>query len=330
MRTRTIVETRKVPHTIDGVTILVDEPYEITVPVPPRDWDHIVLTTVTGVVAFGLAVCIAWSTASIGDLLARAVTEPIAYAAASAFSLGWAVCMALEWLARHDPDRARRPRTAGHWALIADMAAVCAHGYMADSLQVGIAGAAVSALAKGLWTLALAQTGTPLDDRTRQWLVQRQAQIGARLALGAQTRRLDRAEQHATLLAPPAVQPRQDTQEATPAVSGTTRSAVLAARATMPDASVEDIVTTLTALGLDTDEDTVSRVLDTQDSRSDGRVLALARPGQSVADTIRTALASGVQDKDKLDAYAESLHPDIPKATIVRTRNRVLGEKRPA
>ena len=115
MRTRTEPRTRLVPHTIDGETKMVPEEYTVEVPVPPKDWDHIVLTGALTVVAAGLGIVIVWSTSSIGDLLARAVSEPtIAYAAATGFSLGWIVCMALEWLARYDPARIKRPRAAGH------------------------------------------------------------------------------------------------------------------------------------------------------------------------------------------------------------------------
>jgi hypothetical protein len=194
VRYRTETHHRWVPHTVDGITELVPEEYTERIPVPPRDWDHIVLTAVTAAVTVILGACIVWSTASIGDLLARAVYAPIAYAAAVTCSLAWVTCMALEWLARYEPDRARGPRRAGHVALALDMAAVCVHGQMADSLRVGIAGAVISGIAKGLWSLVLSFTARPLDPRTRAWLVQRQSGIGARLALAAQLRHLERME----------------------------------------------------------------------------------------------------------------------------------------
>lgn len=198
MRTRTETRERLVPHTIDGETKLVPEPYTVEVPVPPRDWDHIVLTGALAIVAAGLAIVIVWSTSSIGDLLTRTdVVAPIAYAAATGFSLGWIVCMALEWLARYDPVRIQRPRKAGHAFLAADMAAVCIHGWIADSLKVGIIGAVLSGGAKALWTLVLDHQAAPLDHRTQQWVTIKRGEIGGRLALGAAMRQLNRAESRA-------------------------------------------------------------------------------------------------------------------------------------
>jgi hypothetical protein len=198
MRTRTEPRTRLVPHTIDGETKMVPEEYTVEVPVPPKDWDHIVLTGALTVVAAGLGIVIVWSTSSIGDLLARAVSEPtIAYAAATGFSLGWIVCMALEWVDRYDPVRIRRPRTAGHVFLAADMAAVCVHGWIADSFIVGIIGAVLSGGAKWLWTLVLDRQAAPLDSRTQQWVNIKRGEIGGRLALGASMRQLNRAEARA-------------------------------------------------------------------------------------------------------------------------------------
>ncbi|MFE5591463.1 protein transporter Sec31 [Streptomyces sp. NPDC056549] len=198
MRTRTERRERLVPHTIDGETKLVPEPYDVEVPLPPRDWDHIVLTGALAVVAVFLAIVIVWSTSSIGDLLVRTnVSEVIAYAAATGFSLGWIVCMALEWLARYDPARVRRPRAAGHVFLASDMAAVCVHGWLADSLTVGVIGAVLSGGAKGLYTLVLDHQAARLDSRTQQWVTIKRGEIGSRLALGAVRRQLTRVESRA-------------------------------------------------------------------------------------------------------------------------------------
>lgn len=194
MRTRTIVETRKVPHTIDGKTVLVDEPYSVHVPVPPRDWDRTVRTGVVGVAGLIGIASIGWSTASIGALLDLVVVTPAAYAAAVVFDLVWIACMALEWLARYDPDRAKLPRKAGWFALGVAMAAVAVHGHAEDQLVIGIVGATVSGLAKGLWTLVLAHHATPLDPRTQQWVDIQRAEAGGRLAMVAVRRDLNRAD----------------------------------------------------------------------------------------------------------------------------------------
>ncbi|MFJ4682034.1 protein transporter Sec31 [Streptomyces sp. NPDC088789] len=190
MKTRTT--TQLVPHTIDGKTRLV--PANVETPAPPRDWDHIVLTGVTGIAALVLAASVVWSTASIGDLLARAVIEPAAYGAAIVFDLAWIACMAVEWLARYDEDRARLPRRAGTVALIVAMLAIGAHGKITGFWEIGIVGALVSALAKGLWTVVLRHQTPPLDDLTRAWIRGELADAGAGLALIPVRRQLQRAQ----------------------------------------------------------------------------------------------------------------------------------------
>jgi hypothetical protein len=120
----------------------------------------------------------------------------------------------------------------------------------------------------------------------------------------------------------------EDTRDKTGRAEGTVRSAVLAVLATIPDATVDDILDQLDALGIHADEDTVQAVLDSrqdkQDSRSQGILRPIAPPGQSVADTIRTALSSGLQDKDKVLSYVRDIHgPNVPRSTVVRTFNRL-------
>ncbi|RYJ26454.1 hypothetical protein CU044_3747 [Streptomyces sp. L-9-10] len=197
VRYRTETRQRTVPHTINGVTLMVEEDYEVRVPIPPRDWDHIVLTAVTALAGLMLAVAVIWSTASIGDLLDRAVPPFAAYGAAVAFDLAWIMCMAIEWLARYDTQRAALPRKAGHVALLIAMAAVAAHGWLegADgALIVGIVGASVSGLAKAVWTIVLRHHAKPLSVLTQKWVDQARAEAGGRLAMVAVDRELQRAE----------------------------------------------------------------------------------------------------------------------------------------
>lgn len=212
MRTRT--ETRYVRHTIDGETELVPEEYEV--PGPPLDWDHIGLTTVTITTAASVLASVGWSTASIGDLLDRTAPVGAAYTAAGVFDLLWINCMILEWISRYDQDRAKTYRNAGHAALVVAMAAVCLHGYLTASVEVGLVAAAVSALAKAGWTLALRAHVRPLDPRTRAWLVRRQARIGAQLALSAQLRRLAAVEAQAAVRTAPGAAPESPEDEEEP------------------------------------------------------------------------------------------------------------------
>lgn len=195
MKTRTVERTRLVPHTIDGRTEMVLDRYTVDMPRPPRDWDRIVLTGVTAAAASIGVASIVWSTASIGDLLARSVPEPAAYAAAAVFDLVWLSCMALEWLARYDQARAALPRRAGYVALAVAMAAVGAHGWISGEIAIGFIGAAVSGLAKAMWTVVLRHHAKPLDPLTQQWVDKQRAEAGGRLAMVAVRRELTRAEQ---------------------------------------------------------------------------------------------------------------------------------------
>lgn len=194
VKTRTIRRSRLVPHTIDGKTELVLDRYKVDVPLPPRDWDRVVLNAVTAAAGLLVTAAVAWSTANIGDLLSSLVVMAAAYAAASVFDLAWIMCMALEWLARYDTARARAPRIAGHIALVIAMAAIGVHGWIAGQPAVGVTGAVVSGLAKGGWTLVLKHHAKPLDDRTQQWVDKQRAEAGGQLAMVAVQRELARAQ----------------------------------------------------------------------------------------------------------------------------------------
>jgi hypothetical protein len=160
----------------------------------------------------------------------------------------------------------------------------------------------------------------------RSWATLRQA-VGVRLDL------LDPVQTGHQLSAPD-TDTRPDNRHRT-----TVRAAVLAAAKTMPDADAEDIVDQLSAAGIDTDTDTVRDILnpdtdnapDTTDSRSQAPrvrpVRAITPPGQTVADTVRTALASGITDKDAVVSYVRKIHgQDVSADTVARTRRRIEGK----
>ncbi|MYR58290.1 DUF2637 domain-containing protein [Streptomyces sp. SID625] len=159
----------------------------------------------------------------------------------------------------------------------------------------------------------------------RSWQTLRRA-VGVRLDL------LDPVQTGHTLTAPD-TDTRPDTRR-----RATVRSAVRAAADTVPDATPQDIVRHLSAAGIDTDEDTVRTVLaDTMDTRPDTKdsrpqphpvrsVRPIAPPGQTVADTVRTALASGVTDKDAVVSYVRRIHGQHVSAdTVARTLRRIAS-----
>lgn len=194
MKTRKIERTRLVPHTVDGETEMVLDREVIEVPAPPRDWDQLVRTAVTVGACVLVTASLVWTTASIGDLLSNVTLAAVAYAAAVAFDASWIICMAVEWLLRYDPERAKAARKAGRWALAVSMGAVFAHGYVFHQLIVGLVGAVVSGLAKGGWTMAMRVHARPLDGRTQQWVAKRRAAVDGQLAMIPIRRELQRGQ----------------------------------------------------------------------------------------------------------------------------------------
>ncbi|CAL9313981.1 protein transporter Sec31 [Streptomyces sp. SudanB91_2054] len=193
-RTQTIERTRLVPHTVDGETELVLDRETIEVPAPPRDWDQLVRTAVTIGAIVLVTASLVWTTASIGDLLAAVTVTVVAYAAAIAFDASWIMCMAVEWLLRYDPARAKAAQRAGRWALAVSMGAVFAHGYIYSEWVIGVVGALVSGLAKGGWSMAMRVHARPLDDRTQQWVAKRRAAVDGQLAMIPIRRELQRGQ----------------------------------------------------------------------------------------------------------------------------------------
>ncbi|WP_405911343.1 hypothetical protein OG529_04275 [Streptomyces longwoodensis] len=169
----------QVPYAIGGKVHMVTPPR----PKPPRSLDRILLGVIAVACTLLLVACIVWATVNIGDLLAGMVPPWAAYGAASAFNLAWIICLGLEWIDRHNPTQAEAPRLAGWVFLVAEMAAVGVHGYREGALEVGIVGAAVSAIVKTVWTLLLQRYATPLDPMTQQWADQERAQLAAERGL---------------------------------------------------------------------------------------------------------------------------------------------------
>lgn len=194
MKTRRIERTRLVPHTVDGETEMVLDTEIIEVPAPPPDWDQRVRTAVTAGAVILVAASLVWTTTSVGALLALSTIAVVAYAAGVAFDASWILCMGAEWLFRYDPERAALPRRAGHVALAVSMGAVYAHGQLSGEWVVGAVGAAVSALAKGGWMIAMRVHARPLDPRTQQWVAKRRAAVDGQLAMIPIRRELHRGQ----------------------------------------------------------------------------------------------------------------------------------------
>lgn len=169
----------QVPYAIGGKVHMVTPPR----PKLPRSLDRVLLGIITVACTLLLVAVIVWATVNIGELLSEMVPGWAAYGAASAFNLAWVICLGLEWIDRHNPDQANAPMIAGWVFLAAEMIAVGVHGHNEGALEIGIVGAAVSAIVKTVWTLLLKRYATPLDPMTQQWVDAERAQLAAERGL---------------------------------------------------------------------------------------------------------------------------------------------------
>ncbi|WP_061443843.1 hypothetical protein [Streptomyces sp. CCM_MD2014] len=181
-------------RTFEGETSYRQVPRTVWVPAPPRDWDAVVARALVCAAILGTVLSLGWSTDSIGHLLDRTGSDVTAYAVAVVFDVVWLACQAREWLEREYPERAAGAKVGGYVCLALAMAAIFANGYEAGETVAGAGGAAVSALAKFLWVLALGYYAVELDEGAAYDLHTRRQSIAVRLALRASRRRLDAAE----------------------------------------------------------------------------------------------------------------------------------------
>jgi hypothetical protein len=353
VRYRPEERVRHVEHTVGGETRVVPVKETAWVPVPPRDWDTTVLAAVTALSVVLVLASVVWSTASIGALFSRATVPEAAYAAAFVFDAGWITFMAMEWLARYDRQRAKAPRRAGWACLGLAMGAVCVHGALEASLWVGVAGAAVSAIAKGVYSAVVAFHSRPLGERDQAWLRQREAELTTGLAVSQQQRLHDRMQARLDLLRPTAPQasaasaPRPvAVPEAAPAVaverdSVRELSAVLSSLvgqvaelrgqavaaptvppATVPVPPVPDSPPRVPPSAQGEEREPAERPKE--------KALRLV-PGQpSVRDTIREALLEGVADTDTeaLRERVAEVHGEVSGGTFRKSRLRAMEDVR--
>ncbi len=310
MKKYTRIEKRKreVPHTRGGVQRMVTEEYDVEVFAPPQDWDRIVQSGVGAITGVMGAVTLAWSTTSIGGLLCTAVDpDPVAYLAAGVFDAGWMSCAAREWLNRYDPRKAELPRKAGHVLLALAMAAVYADGHLASSWVIGAIGAAVSLIAKGMWALTMSQYSRPLNPLTQQWLDQADDEVAAKLAELHRTKHLRAAEYRCAVeTAALAIQP----------------APFLTPAAAIPEAARGAQDPAAPAPSPDTPHTRPTPKAEQLELPKEEVVRRIAPPGQSVRDTVKTAVASGIRDRHAVLAYVQSVHGKGAKPETVERYRR--------
>lgn len=198
MKTRRQKMTRMVEHTIAGKTRMVPDEYEVNVPVAPRDLDRAALRAVVVMTTVVVAGSVVWSTVSIGSLLSAKSPAWAAYLVAGVFDLAWITCLTVEWLSRYEPEKARIPRNAGWAALALSMGAIFTQHMVVGSPVTGVVGAAVSALAKGMWLVLMKYTSRDLLPAQQAWLDQERADINAQMAVATVQRQLLRTQDATT------------------------------------------------------------------------------------------------------------------------------------
>ncbi|WP_405906333.1 hypothetical protein OG742_11345 [Streptomyces sp. NBC_00828] len=158
--------------------------------IPDRDAQALTVVTALAVLIVGGAVV--WSAVAIGGLLALAFPVWISYGIAAVFDLMWIGLMILEWTTRYDSERVALPRRAGWAALVLSMTLITAHGGAQGYLWIGLAGAAVSLLAKSYWHIVMKTTGAKLAPDAAKSVKERRDAVHADLALIAVNRQLTR------------------------------------------------------------------------------------------------------------------------------------------
>ncbi|MFJ7592498.1 hypothetical protein ACIQZO_35035 [Streptomyces sp. NPDC097617] len=183
---------RSVTTEIDGIPSTRREPYDGWEPVPPREWDELILRGVTGIAITFTVIAVIGGTASLGGLLGPLVPTVIAYGMGSVFAIAWMYCLGIEWLNRTAPGKARPAKIGGWFFLLLSMGAVAAYGHTLNQPWAGGFGACVDLVAKGSWWLLLREYAVPLDAGVAHWVDEQEQRLAGRALLAGRVRRLNR------------------------------------------------------------------------------------------------------------------------------------------
>ncbi|MDX2649273.1 hypothetical protein PV341_38060 [Streptomyces sp. PA03-1a] len=313
---------------IDGVPETRKVLYTTWEPVPPRDWDDIIVRGVTAVAVGVTVLALAGTTAAIGGLLHRVVPVAISYGTALVFDLSWLASIAIEHVERLYPPRARAARNTGWVALLISMGSIVAFGGVMEQWAAGCVAAAVPLLSKGLWWLVLRTYAVPLSDGVAFWMHRRREKAVATLAVAGQLRRIDRHRRYAEAVYGPqastAAEILSAPAQALPVVEVPGHVADTSGRPD-PDPSGQPAPTapeparTVSGHDEDTGPDTAEE--------PPAPVPPVAPVGGSIAATIRAELAKdkSISDEDLIERV-RAVHPDRDDSklagTVVRTRHR--------
>jgi hypothetical protein len=183
-------------HTVDGESVSITRTRHVRVPKLPLDTDQAVRRAVAFLVVLLTVAAVAWSTWSISAVLGG---TPVAIVVSVVFDLSWACCLALDYLARHQPAKQALPRRLGWVLLVVTMGSIALHGLMLHSVPMAVVGALVSATAKLLWAGVVKTSAPTMSDDDRAWVAAQLSRAGAQTVVAQVRRQVARAESRAAL-----------------------------------------------------------------------------------------------------------------------------------
>lgn len=189
---RKVKRFRQETTVIDGVPETDEVPYFVWEPLPPTDWDVVLLRGVTVASCVTTVLTVAGSVAAIGGVLSLVIDPVVAYSVAFGFDVTWLGSMAVQHLERTRPARAKRAKAFGWFALILTMAAIVAYGISLDHWVAGAVAASVPLMNKGFLSQVMGAYEADLPKGTAFWMQQQMARSFARAAVAKMQRRLDR------------------------------------------------------------------------------------------------------------------------------------------
>lgn len=171
MFSKTETKFRDVSQVINGESVTIRERY--TAPKAPRipgSLDEALKRGLIGAAVVILTGAVVWSAVAIGSLLSGMAPAWAAYMMATVFDLSWILCLVGAWVNRYNPKTRSALDKAGWVFLAITMAAIFTHGLTAGSWVVGLFGAMVSLVAKGVWMVATKSLSPNLDKHHLKYL----------------------------------------------------------------------------------------------------------------------------------------------------------------
>lgn len=279
--------------TRNGRTHYVEEPAKL----PPLTPDEIILRAVGVATAIVVIGALIWSTVSVGAMLATLAPAWAAYMIAAVFDLTWIVAMATEYVLRFEPSRQKIPKAIGWIALAISMSAIFTHGALHHARWIGLFGAVVSALAKGLWWLLMFATSRRLDKDTQAWLSLELGEVHAKRAEQMAVAKVERERERYAL---------NQAQDSVHTVVRDSPDATSGHPSGHPE----------TVLGVST-----SKPLTSEDNHPDP-LRKIADEASGPSDLVRTLAGYGIRNDD-LVKTAVRLRPDLNADSIRRTAKRL-------